>query len=208
MSVQVYSVPGQRKGKRKAFLEWASIDLSSNWVSRCILFLAKLQRRGRPFLEGTRRETALWDYPQEHLVVIRDEKVCLFVKFEIILSLLCCLLDLLTNKHCRKSFMINLCIDSRTCQSYRILLSATHWSNKLLRAFKRKYFGEYDAVTLTLRYLKVLHDMISQIFKLIFQKQPSFLRHICTEHWRKAPIFTAFLGIFLYLKNNNSEEHV
>ena len=28
MSAQVYSVPGQTKGRRKAFLEWKSIDLS------------------------------------------------------------------------------------------------------------------------------------------------------------------------------------
>ena len=27
MSVQVYSVPGQTEGKRKAFFEWKSIDL-------------------------------------------------------------------------------------------------------------------------------------------------------------------------------------
>ena len=28
MSAQVYSVPGQTEGRRKAFLEWKSIDLS------------------------------------------------------------------------------------------------------------------------------------------------------------------------------------
>ena len=33
---------------------------------------------------------------------------------------------------------------------------------QLLRAFKRKCFREYDAVTLTMLYLKVLHDMVSQ----------------------------------------------
>ena len=38
------------------------------------------------------------DYPQERVVVIRDEKVSPFVKSEIILPLLCSLLDLLTNK--------------------------------------------------------------------------------------------------------------
>ena len=38
---------------------------------------------------------------KEHLVVIKDEQVFFLVKFEIILPLLCCLLDLLTNKHCR-----------------------------------------------------------------------------------------------------------
>ena len=57
MSVQVYSLLGQTEQERKAFLKDA------------------------------RRRAALWDSPQEHLVVIRDEKVSLFVKFEIILPL-------------------------------------------------------------------------------------------------------------------------
>ena len=134
MSAQVYSVPGQTEGKRKAFFEQKSIDLSCelsltwgvsvnyyksihhsiptrenkkhsanfqnksvgsafNWVSRYILFLTKLKGRGSPFFEGPRRRATLWDYPQEHLVVRRDEKVSPFVKFEKILPLLCFLLD-------------------------------------------------------------------------------------------------------------------
>ena len=32
----------------------------------------------------------------------------------------------------------------------------------LLKIFKRKCFGEYDTVTLTMLYVKVLHDMLSQ----------------------------------------------
>ena len=116
MSAQVYSVPVQSEGRRKAFLEWKSIDLSSkpsltcegnvnyyksvhhpiptcenkehpdsfqnksvsspfNWVSSYIPFLAKMKGRGRPVLKGARKGTTLWDYPQEHLVVITDEKV-------------------------------------------------------------------------------------------------------------------------------------
>ena len=59
--------------------------------------------------------TTLRDYPQEHLVDIRDEEVSPFVKSEIILPLLCFLLDPVTNKHYRTwSSMINLWIDSRT----------------------------------------------------------------------------------------------
>ena len=95
MSAQVYSVPGQTEGKRKAFFEWKSIDLSYelsltcgvnvnyyksvhhpiptrenrehpgnfqnksvcsalSWVSRCILFLAKLKVTGGPFLHIVR----------------------------------------------------------------------------------------------------------------------------------------------------------
>ena len=48
-------------------------------------------------------------------------------------------------------------------------------------------------------YLKAFHDMVLQIYKSIFQKKPSCPRNTCTDHWRKQPIFTAFLEIFLYL---------
>ena len=83
-----------------------------------------------PFLEVARKGTAMRDYPQEHLAVIKDEKVRPFVKFEIILSLLCCLLYPLTNNHWRGwHFMINLWTNSRTCQQNRILLSARQKSN-------------------------------------------------------------------------------
>ena len=71
MSVQVYSLLAQTEGERKAFLE------------------------------GSKKGAALGDYPREYLVVIRDEKLSPFVKFEIILLLFCFLLDPLTNKHCR-----------------------------------------------------------------------------------------------------------
>ena len=87
-----------------------------NWVSRYILFLAKIKGRGRPFLR-VEQGGSLWDYPQEHLVVIRDKKVSPFVKFEINLPFLCFSLDPLTNKHCRTwSSIINLWIDFRTSQ--------------------------------------------------------------------------------------------
>ena len=35
MSVQVYFVPGQTEGRRKAFLEWKSIDLSYELSLTC-----------------------------------------------------------------------------------------------------------------------------------------------------------------------------
>ena len=35
MIAQVYSVPGQNEGSRKAFLEWKSIDLSSKQSLTC-----------------------------------------------------------------------------------------------------------------------------------------------------------------------------
>ena len=104
MSAQVYSVPGQTKGRRNAFLVWKSIDLSYllhlvviltiikvfiilfllvrignilsqnksvtsafNWVSRCILFLAKLKGRGRPFLKGARSGSHIVKLPPRAL---------------------------------------------------------------------------------------------------------------------------------------------
>ena len=81
------------------------------WVSRYILYLAKFRAIGRFLLEGVRSGTTLW----EHLVVIRDEKLCPYMKFKIILSLLCFLLHPLTNKQWRTlTFIINLQIDSST----------------------------------------------------------------------------------------------
>ena len=133
-----------REKKRKAFYEWASTDLSSklfltcrsnfnhyksvhhliptqnksenspfNWVSRSyVFFWVNVKRRGKSFLQD-----ALWDYPQEQVVVISDEKVSPFGKSEIFLPLLCFLLDALTIKHWRTwSSMINLWIEPRTCQ--------------------------------------------------------------------------------------------
>ena len=132
-------------------------------MSRYILFLAKLMGKGRPLSKGARRGAILWDYPQEHPVVIRDEKVSSFVKFKIILSLLCSLLDPLTNEHGKTwSSMINLWIDSRTYQKLRIPLLARQRSSNYLELSSENVFGEYDAVTLTRLYLKVLHGMISQ----------------------------------------------
>ena len=127
MSVQLYSDPDQTEGRRKAFLEQKSINLSYKlsltWgdfltiikvfiillllvgignilaifkinqqvllsidclVSRYILLLSKLKQRRRLFLKGERREATLRDYPQGHLIVIRDERVSPFVKFEIV----------------------------------------------------------------------------------------------------------------------------
>ena len=91
--------------------------LSISFQMRYILFLAKLKGRGKPFLEGARQEVTLWDYLQEHLVVIRDEKISPFVKLETILPLLYFFstpLQVSTAAH--GVSMLNLWIDSRTCQ--------------------------------------------------------------------------------------------
>ena len=113
-----HPIPTRENREHPGNFQNKSISSAFNWVSRYILLLANLRGRGRPFLEGPRRGGGtLWDYPQEPLFIIRYEKFFPFVKFEIILPLLCFLLDPLTNKHCRTwSSMINLWIDSRTYQ--------------------------------------------------------------------------------------------
>ena len=156
MSAQVYSVPGQTEGRRKALLGWKSIDLSYelsltcgsnvnnhksvhhpiptrenrehsgnfqnksvssafNWKSRYILFLAKLKGRGRPFFGGYKNGGDIVRLPLGALGCDKRWKtyVSPFVKFKIILPLLCFLLDALTNKHSRTwNSVINLSIDS------------------------------------------------------------------------------------------------
>ena len=56
--------------------------------------------------------------------------------------------------------MVNLWINSKTCQKYRILLSARQRYYNYLELSK-KCFGGYDAVALTMLYLKVLQDIVS-----------------------------------------------
>ena len=138
MSAQVYSVPGQTEGRKKAFLEWVggNVDYYKVFI---ILFLleeignklAIFKRNQRALISikcpnwrgeedlfwGVQEEGPHYEITPKSTFVIRNEKVSPFVKFEIILPLLCFLLDPLTNKHCRTwSSMINLWIDSRTCQ--------------------------------------------------------------------------------------------
>ena len=135
----------------------------------------------------------MWDYPQEHLVVIKDEKVCPFKKFEVILPLLCCLLDPLKNKHCRAwSSLINLWIDSRTYQKYRIQLSARQRSNNYLELSKENVLGNVMLSHWPWFTWKFFMIWFYEILKLIFQKQPSCRTNMCTESWRKLPIFTIF----------------
>ena len=118
MCLSSYSYSVCENTKQPGNFQNKSVSSRFSWVSRYVFFMEKLKGRGRPFLEGAGKRVTLWDYPQEHLVVIRYENVSPFVKFEIILLLLCCLLDPLTNKYCRTwSSMINLRIDSRPVKS-------------------------------------------------------------------------------------------
>ena len=107
----------REKRKHTGNFQNKSVNSAFNWVSRYNLFLAKLKERGRPFLEGPRSGAHCEITLQEDLIVVRDEKVSPFVKFEKILSLLWFVLNRYRNKHCSTwSSMINLWIDSRACQ--------------------------------------------------------------------------------------------
>ena len=96
-------------------------------------------------LNGARGEATLWDYLQEHLVVIKGESS---VKFEIILLLLWFLSEALTNKHCRTwSSMINLWINGN-----RYFLACENFPNFSWK-FAKCHFWMKKSV-----FLKILHQ--------------------------------------------------
>ena len=174
-------------------------------MSRYILFLVNPKRRGRPFGRVNERWGGrivrlppralgcykrwkslsfceLWNNPIPPLLLIRPYSI---------LSLLCCLL--VTNKYCRTwSSMINLWINSRTYQKYRILLSSRKKSDNYLELSKENVFrnmmlSHWQGFT-----WKFFIIWFHKILKLIFQRQLSCPRNMCTEYWIKPPIFTAF----------------
>ena len=69
-----------------------------------------------------------------------------------------------TNKYYRTwSSMINLWIEDSFYDLSEVKnLAVRKTQFYLLRTFKRKCFGEYDTVTLTMVYMNVFHDMVSQ----------------------------------------------
>ena len=125
-------------------MEWKSIDLSSklsltcghyvagyrehignfqkksvsspfNWVSRYILFLGKLKRRG--YVKGCEKGSHIVRLPRRALACLKRWKNLSFCKTWNNFTLPLFLIRPLTNNHCRTwSCMINLCIDSRTSQ--------------------------------------------------------------------------------------------
>ena len=79
--------------------------------------LTQTEGERNAFFIGCKKEDHIVRLSPRALGCHKRWKVSPFVKFEIILPLLCFLLDPLTNKHCRIwSSMINLWIDSRTCK--------------------------------------------------------------------------------------------
>ena len=117
------------------------------------------------------------------------------MKFEKILPLLCFLLDPFTNRHCRTwSSMINLWRDSRTCQKWRILLSArSKFNYNYLELSKENVLRNMMLshwLCFTWKFFMIWFQKI-----LKFLKQPLCPRNECLEHWRKLPNLTAFLQI-------------
>ena len=79
-----------------------------------------------------------------------------------------------------------------TCQKWRILLSARQGSSNYLELSKETFGGWGDLMQshwpcLTWKFIMI---WFHKILKLIFQKQPSCPRVICTEHWKKLPNLT------------------
>ena len=58
MSAQLYFVPDKTEERRKAFLKWTSIDLSSKLFLTCGT-KCKVKGRERPFLEGAKKGATL-----------------------------------------------------------------------------------------------------------------------------------------------------
>ena len=165
-------------------------------MSRYILFLNNLKGKGRPLSWGPHCEIILWE-EQLGCHKIRDEKVSpfAFVKFKIIQPLLC-FFDPPTNKHCRKwSSMI-------------ILLSPKQRSSNYLETSKENVLRNMILSHWPCFTWKFFMIRFHRTLKFLFQTQLLCPRNICTEHRRKLPYLTAFFEIFLYLKNNDSAEHV
>ena len=113
--------PGSLKNKSQSF--------SLEWVSRYILFLGKLGGRKNHFLEDARSGATSPDFAQEHLVVIKDEKISPLMQFKKTLRLLCCVLDPFKNKDCRAwSSMRNFWVHSRmTRQKNPVVTKGKVW---------------------------------------------------------------------------------
>ena len=104
-----HPIPTRENRKHPGDFENKSVRLSLQLNVQIYSPLDQTEGETKTFFGGYKKRVMLSDYPQEHLVVIRDEKVSPFLKYEIILPLLCFLLYLLKHKHGRTwSSMINL----------------------------------------------------------------------------------------------------
>ena len=111
-----YSYSACRNREQLGNFQNKSVSSPFSWVHRYILVFPTWRGEEGLFW-GVKEGHPHCEITPKSLVVIRDENVSFFVKIEIILPFLCFLLDLLINRHCRTwGSMINLRIDSRTCQ--------------------------------------------------------------------------------------------
>ena len=156
------------------------------------------------FGRGAKRGNTLWDYSQEYLVVIRDEKVFPFVKFGTILPLLCFLLDLLTKKPRRAWSFTE--FYNKFMDRFQDISKIRNPEN--LEPSKANVLGHITLSHWPCFTWRFFMKWFRKTLKLICQALPSCPRNICTEHWKKLPNLIAFLEICLYLKNNDSVEHV
>ena len=92
--------------------------------------------------------------------------------------------------------MINLSIDSRTCQKYR---SCCQQGKGLIipQSFQKKCFGEYNAFTSTMLYLKVLHNINSQNSQINFSEAVIMPYKYMNSALKKTTYFHSALGNFL-----------
>ena len=141
MNFQAHSLLGQTKGERKAFFG------------------------------GCKKEGYIVRLPPRALGCRKRWKVSPFVKFEIIRPLLCFLLNHFTNNHWKIWSSSDKFVD-RFQDLSKVKNPAVSKAKvyQLLRVFKRKCFGKYDVVTLSMLYLKVLHDIVSQNSSINFSE--------------------------------------
>ena len=204
MSAQVYPVPGQTEGGKKAFLEWTSRYLFSYLSLTCGSNVNYYKNVHHPILtlsDGIDKTQAVFkanqyaflsiEYPGmfssrggDHIARLPSRtlgchkrwKVPPFVKFETILAFLCFLLDPVTNKHSRTWIsMINLWIDSKTCQKKTILLSAS-----LFELLKENVLGDMMLSYWPCFTWKFFMIWLHKVLKLIFERPPSSPKNITT----------------------------
>ena len=191
-----HPIPARENREHPGNFQNKSVSSTFSWVTRYIIFLAKLKRRGRPFLKGARRGGTLWDYPLRPLGCHKRWKSVSFSEILNNPTSPFFLLDPLTNKHCRTQSSMtcgyipghnkskeSCCQQGKGLGITQSLQKKTFLGNMMLShwpCFTWKFF--------IILFLKILD--------LIFQAQAS------------CPNLTAFLEIFLHLKNNDSVEPV
>ena len=135
----------------------------------------------------------MWDYPEEHLVVIKDEQVFLLVKFEIILPLLCCLWT---------SLQIS------TAEHFQDLSKVQSPAISKAKLLKENVFGDMMLSQWPCFTWKFFMLWFHKILKLVFQNQPSCPRNIALKTLKRNIYFdfsvehvlkVLLIGLFIHL---------